>query len=267
MLVSSSIAAHEKGTVVRREPQFAHWTCAYLQVGQIVLNTEEQRLEITAPAFLLIPPNLPYEFIVTVADQHLWAIFDSPPRFAHVLEAAHHPVKSFALNLEASMDRALVASMEECLKWWRAEPMRFLLSENALERALLLSAEREQAAGDGLDSRIEAALSYIARNWTHALSVPQLATKVCLSPSRFAALFRQETGTTPARYIQAKRLEAACDRLLNSNASIAEIAESVGFSNAFHFSARFRTAYDQSPRDFRRSPLRHRYEISPQQGQ
>ncbi|MFT5241231.1 MAG: AraC family transcriptional regulator of arabinose operon [Kiritimatiellia bacterium] len=264
MLISSSIAVHAEGTIIRREPHFKHWTCAYLYKGEIALDTDDQHLVISTPSFILIPPHLPYEFIVTVPDEHIWAIFDSSPRLDHVLDAGSRKVKSSDLNLDALIDTALAEAMKESLRWWRSEPMRSMLSENALERALLLSGELEDAEGNGLDSRLAAALSYITKNLTEAISVPDLAAEACLSPSRFAALFKTETGTSPARYIESKRMETACDRLLSSNASIAQIAESVGYCNAFHFSARFRAVYDQSPRDFRRSPLRRRHEIRPQ---
>ena len=264
MLVSSSLAVHDKDTVISREANFPHWTCAYLRIGEIDLRANRQRLLIGSPSFVLIPPNHPYSFSVTVPDEHVWAIFDGTPQLANSLDHLRDGVHTALLDFENEIDKAIASAMENVLFWWRSEPIRLALAENSLERALLLYSELEHPSEYSGDSRIGDILNFIADNLRSDLSVPDLAKRVYLSSSRFAALFRQETGTTPARYIESKRLETACDLLLNSNFSITIIAAEVGYKNAFHFSTRFSAVYGQSPREYRKQPIRHRHEIEPQ---
>jgi transcriptional regulator GlxA family with amidase domain len=51
--------------------------------------------------------------------------------------------------------------------------------------------------------------SYMAEHPDHDLSVARLARRLAMSPRHFARVFKQELGTTPARYVSAVRVEAA----------------------------------------------------------
>jgi transcriptional regulator GlxA family with amidase domain len=79
-----------------------------------------------------------------------------------------------------------------------------------------------------MDDRIETALKSIERDIGRALRPPELAGEVRLSVSRFNDLFRQETGTVPARFIRACRYEKARQLLMTTGLSIKEIANQVG---------------------------------------
>ncbi|MDX1564328.1 MAG: AraC family transcriptional regulator, partial [Phycisphaeraceae bacterium] len=236
---------------------------AYLYRGEIDLRASRQRHVIGEPVFFLIPPRLPYQFVVTVPDEHIWAIFDPGPRLAKLLEKLTGGVHVQPLEEIGESGDAIAEAMRQMLHWWRSEPMRVALAENSLERALLLTAELD-VEDRRHEPRVAKALAFIANHWHEPMTVRQLAAHVHLSPSRFAALFRGEMGTTPAKYLEARRMEHACDLLLGSNASVAEVAEAVGYVNAFHFSTRFRAKHGQSPREFRRSPMRRRLEIVPE---
>jgi len=103
-----------------------------------------------------------------------------------------------------------------------------------------------------MDTRIELVLSLIARN-IHAKQEPRvMATHVKLSVSRFYDLFREQTGTVPARYIRELRLKMARDLLLNSHLSVKEIAGRVGIQDVSHFVRDFEKRYGLSPRRLRR---------------
>ena len=52
------------------------------------------------------------------------------------------------------------------------------------------------------------------------------------SPSAFVSAFRRQLGTTPARYVEHVRLEAAKLRLENRDGSIERIAADCGFGSA-----------------------------------
>ena len=60
-------------------------------------------------------------------------------------------------------------------------------------------------------------------------SVEALATRVSLSPRHLARVFTDGVGTTPARYVEQIRLEAARRRLEESGDSIEQVATGCGF--------------------------------------
>ena len=89
------------------------------------------------------------------------------------------------------------------------------------------------------------------------LSVESLAARVAMSPRNFARVFARDVGTTPARYVESSRVEAARRRLEESDASIEQIAEDSGFGSSETLRRAFLRGLRVSPIDYRgrfRSP-------------
>jgi len=64
------------------------------------------------------------------------------------------------------------------------------------------------------------------------LSIEALAKRSAMSPRNFARVFTREVGTTPARFVERARVEAARRKLEDSRASVEEIARDCGFGAA-----------------------------------
>jgi AraC family transcriptional regulator, arabinose operon regulatory protein len=129
------------------------------------------------------------------------------------------------------------------------------LAQNALERALLWL----DAANPGpqqLDDRIREAVLFVAGNLDQPLTVRRLAEEVHLSPSRFAHVFRMQLGTSPARFIEQRRIERAQGLLESSSLSIGAVARTAGYASQYHFAARFRAIVGMSPSEWRRRTRR-----------
>jgi AraC family transcriptional regulator of arabinose operon len=122
---------------------------------------------------------------------------------------------------------------------------------NALERALLWL----DSASPGparIDEPVQEALLFISRHLDRRLTVRDIADAVHLSPSRLAHVFKQQTGTSPARFVEQRRMERAQVLLGSSSLSVGAVSEAIGFSSQFHFAARFKTCTGMSPSDWRR---------------
>jgi len=95
-------------------------------------------------------------------------------------------------------------------------------------------------------------LVWLESNLHQNLSVAKLARRAAMSPRTFARQFRRQTGSTPHQWLTHLRLLAAQRRLEQTNESIDEIAEAVGWQTATtlrqHFSQQLRT----SPTAYRR---------------
>ncbi|MDB6126118.1 MAG: Arabinose operon transcriptional regulator AraC [Verrucomicrobia bacterium] len=127
------------------------------------------------------------------------------------------------------------------------------LALNALEEILLwcdlANPKRETA---GLDSRIRRSLDFICEHFAEPLTVPRIAAHCGLSPSRFAHLFREQTGETPQRYLELQRLNRARQLLEFTQEPVAAVARAVGFENPFYFTLRFKRHGGAGPRAWRR---------------
>ena len=77
-----------------------------------------------------------------------------------------------------------------------------------------------------------------------------LARAASLGRSRFVQRFRQATGVSPMRYLEALRMEEA-RRLLEEDLAVARIAQLSGFEDPLYFSRRFRALHGVPPSAYR----------------
>lgn len=87
-----------------------------------------------------------------------------------------------------------------------------------------------------------------------AVNVDVLARQANIGTRQYTHLFRQLTGQSPLDYITELRLNEAKKKLLTSNESLQQIAQSAGFKDVYYFSRRFKQLVGQSPRQY----VRHR---------
>jgi AraC-like DNA-binding protein len=81
------------------------------------------------------------------------------------------------------------------------------------------------------------------------LTVARLAQVAGLSPSRFQAAFKQETGIPPAEFALSARITEASRRLARPGADVTSVAFSLGFSSSQYFASAFRRFTNISPRE------------------
>lgn len=130
--------------------------------------------------------------------------------------------------------------------------LREPLALNALEEIVLRCEQANpRGAAAGMDSRIAHSLAFICDHFAAPLTVPKIAAQCGLSPSRFAHLFRVQTGQTPQRYLELQRLNRARQLLEFTQEPVSAIARQVGFENPFYFTLRFRRHIGASPREWR----------------
>jgi len=94
--------------------------------------------------------------------------------------------------------------------------------------------------------------TWILENLTQDLSVEALAERVAMSPRNFTRVFTRETGTSPARFVEEVRLDAARQRLEQSDEGIEQIAFATGFGSGLNLRRVFERALQLSPTDYRK---------------
>lgn len=93
-----------------------------------------------------------------------------------------------------------------------------------------------------------------ARQWT----LEALASHAGLSRTSLAERFRKTMGNTPLNYLRSVRMQKAMSELSTSERSLEQIAQEVGYQDAFSFSKVFKRTLGVAPRDFRRQDAQDR---------
>jgi AraC-like DNA-binding protein len=87
--------------------------------------------------------------------------------------------------------------------------------------------------------RLQPIFAFVARNLSDRITLADLARQVHLQPTYFSNLFTATMGFSPMTYVLRQRVERAQGMLRLSDAKLQEVAESVGFRDAFYFSRVF----------------------------
>lgn len=93
---------------------------------------------------------------------------------------------------------------------------------------------------------------YIETHFKETITLDDLAAIVYLNKYSLAHAFTREYNISPINYLNLKRIEESCHLLTNTNYSISQIAQLLGFSSTNYFSQRFTRHEGVSPREYRK---------------
>ena len=99
--------------------------------------------------------------------------------------------------------------------------------------------------------QIEEIRSWALDNLKQDLPVERLAAKAGMSPRNFARVFVKDTGTTPARFVERLRVEAARRRLEESRDKLEKVANDCGFGSIQSLRRSFLRVLRVPPNDYR----------------
>jgi AraC-like DNA-binding protein len=103
--------------------------------------------------------------------------------------------------------------------------------------------------------RLKDVLTFLNQNYSKPINVSDLAKVAHLSTQRFHAVFQSTMKKAPMEYVKMLRLNEARHQLARSSKSIAQIADSIGYPDQFHFSRIFKTTFNMSPSEYRKEHL------------
>jgi AraC-like DNA-binding protein len=103
------------------------------------------------------------------------------------------------------------------------------------------------------DSHVARALALLHRDISRRWTVDDLGREVGLSRSALADRFIRLIGVPPMHYLASWRMQVATQRLRNTSASLAQVAEIVGYDSEAAFSRAFKKVVGTAPATWRRS--------------
>lgn len=103
-----------------------------------------------------------------------------------------------------------------------------------------------------IDDVVDFCIQYIKDHLTEKIKIEDISEKCNYCVSYISRSFNKRIGMNINTYINKMRVEVSKNYLLTSNKSIADIAETVGFSDVSYYSKVFSNLLDLSPAEFRR---------------
>jgi len=93
---------------------------------------------------------------------------------------------------------------------------------------------------------------YINNHYNQDISLNTISATFYISPYYFSRTFKKVTGYTFIEYLNGVRVKEAQKLLRNTNLSIADISEAVGFKSSTHFGRIFKEITGSSPLSYKR---------------
>lgn len=95
------------------------------------------------------------------------------------------------------------------------------------------------------------AIVYIKKNINKQIRIKDLCEVCNYTPNYLSRLFKKVLGETITDYINKERMKKACFLVKNSNYTISEISDMLGFFSPYYFSVVFKKYYKMSPSQYK----------------
>lgn len=102
---------------------------------------------------------------------------------------------------------------------------------------------------------VDQAITFMTEHYTLPISISEIAEEVRCDRRRLAYLFDKQTGMSPIQFLTEIRLKQSKELLRTTSIPIKEIAELIGYQDAFYFCRVFKKQYHQTPTNFRKQFL------------
>lgn len=176
---------------------------------------------------------------------------------------AHDPAVELSLVTAPSQPQRWRELLGDLVELWDRRAVRTtagaLRATEILSLALRMLADehrRAPSAAGGADARVVEVLRLLGGPGGGVLGprprVAELAALAHLSEASFRAAFTRTTGSSPRRWLEERRMTQAARALVETDRTVAEIAQAVGYDDPYHFSRVFRRVHGASPRGYRR---------------
>lgn len=99
---------------------------------------------------------------------------------------------------------------------------------------------------------IRLAKQYIHENYNKAISLEEISSIIGFNPAYFSTVFKKETGENFIDYVAKIRIQNAKNYLLQTDLSIDDVSNAVGYSDTKYFSKLFKKKTGLNPSQFRK---------------
>ena len=233
-----------------------YWEIHLCTRGETVYGSGSKQHLIKPCNLVLIPPGVRCSYLRTPgtkAWQHFWCQFDTQTSWQTWCTLLHETGGLTIMQLSADDTQRISELAQSFIDYSYPEnPPLFNRAVYCRIESLLIELSAAQPhQPPPLDKRVQDALNYIQQYFSEDWGIADLASHCHLSAGRLSVLFKKHLGSSPMSFRDSLRMTEACNLLLNSQKSIGQIGEELGYTDPMHFSRRFSDLLGQSPRKYR----------------
>lgn len=226
--------------------------------GKVRLQYEGMEVLLQKDDVFCLFPGRKYGYSILPSDSPLqmsWLAVDGD-RAMPLLELAgltrENPFcrKALTSRVKASAERVIHA-LANAQRWSPATALELQSLICALFAGLIPKTAPAQASE--FAGWIHDSMKYMELHASEGITVQQVADFAGVHRSYFTQVFTSQAGMPPMKYLQQIRMDKARKLLMDTNASITEIALSLGYPNLYSFTRAFKLYFKESPVTLRKT--------------
>ena len=151
------------------------------------------------------------------------------------------------MAMEESFDLsdAYIQKMDRCTN---LAEIVMLHDQMSLDFAGRMRSLKKRAASS---KQVAEAIDYIYVHIMDRITINDLASAICISPTYLSRIFKQETGVSVSEYIRQRKIDLAKNLLRFSNHDLVDIANMLSYSSQSHFIQQFHSQVGMTPKTYR----------------
>lgn len=232
--------------------EFPCWGVEFVVGGRGHLELDKQSYELRTGSAFSYGPHTPHRIesdSKQPLEKYFIDLYGTPAELLLEKSGWRHP--THRPNIQTLRIGTLIGSIlhDEANNQSRPE-----IIQTTLLLILLLSHESagaEVATAGSSAETYQRVRRFFEQHYFEPGNIVDLAKRLHLDSTYLTRLFKSFSNETPYLYLNRLRMTRASQLILHHNLQIQEVAQAVGFRDAFHFSTRFKSFHGLSPRQFR----------------
>jgi AraC-like DNA-binding protein len=229
-----------------------HFLLHHVISGRGVYVCQDRRYELAAGDTFLIYPDTTAHYYADAQEpwEYVWVGFGGLDAADYMAQTDFTPEEPVLFGWNS---REIREHLEDIYSHYGTSSWENLAMTSRLYELLSFLVQSSQGKGQ---SRRESqdcaqlAADYIINHYEAPITVEGLAAYASVSHSSLYRRFVRRYQMSPKRFLLEYRIERACSMLADTNCSIQEISNSVGFEDPFYFSRAFKEVKGVSPRQY-----------------
>ena len=234
----------------------SHTELFYIVGGKGQFLIEDQAFPVDVNNLVIINPNVthteaslnaqPLEYIVLGIDGiELVNSKSTNGRYCILDSSESMEISSCLRNILREMELKNTGYEDICQAY-----MEILIIRLMRNTALAVPEEPQTISGN---RQCAAVRRYIDLHFKEALTLEQLSEEAHMNKYYLSHAFKREYGVSPINYMISRRIEESKYLLAETDLSLSQIAQLLGFSSLSYFSQVFRRTQDSSPMEYRQN--------------
>jgi AraC-like DNA-binding protein len=237
---------------------FPYWGLEFVAQGHGRLTLAGNTHELVSGTVFSYGPDIPQEIIPGERGNLVKYFVDFTGKEAKRLLQHYGPIPGSVIQTSAPNE--VLALFDDLIReGLSGTPLSLQITAIILEHLILKISATSMPAGAAdtpAFSTYRRCQRYIEEHWNELASLDQAAQHCHVDSAYLCRLFRRFDHQSPYQFLLRLRMTRGAEMLLTPGASVKQVAEELGFADAFHFSRTFKKLMGLPPAHFAR--LRHR---------